>query len=230
MVDQPRINIAIDGYSSCGKSTLAKTIANHLGYLYIDTGAMYRAVTLYVLRKKISVFDREAVRQLLPEISIGFEATETGIRTLLNQEIVEDEIRGMTVAEQVSHIAVIPAVRRAMVRQQQEMAAQKGVAMDGRDIGTVVIPDAEVKVFLTAKMEVRVHRRYLQLQEKGQIEHKNSIRKNLYTRDYIDSTRSDSPLTQSPGAVLIDNSYLTPDEQLDMLLALVKNRLQKIVE
>lgn len=226
VVDSRPINIAIDGYSSCGKSTLAKAIANKLGYIYIDSGAMYRAVTLYVLRKNISVFDREAIQNLLPDIHISFQADQNGILTLLNDEIVENEIRGMRVAEQVSHIAVIPAVRRAMVRQQQKMAEKKGVAMDGRDIGTVVIPDAEVKIFLSAQMEIRVHRRYLQLLEKGQQADKNAIRKNLYTRDYIDSSRSDSPLTKSTGTILMDNSYLHPQEQLEMLYALVQLRLQ----
>jgi len=225
-VTQRRINIAVDGYSSCGKSTLAKGLALRLGYTYIDTGAMYRAVTLYAIRHNCSVFDRAAVAELLPDIHIRFETTQTGVSTLLNEEVVEEEIRGMAVAEKVSHIAVIPAVRRAMVHQQKEMAAQKGVAMDGRDIGTVVIPDAEVKIFLTASMEVRVQRRYQQLRKKGQAADIKAIRKNLYTRDYIDSTRSDSPLTRSEGAVVMDNTSITPEEQLEMSLALINYRLQ----
>lgn len=225
---QARINIAVDGYSSCGKSTLAKGLAQRLGYTYIDTGAMYRAVTLYADRQACSVFDRDAVEQLLPNIHISFQPTDSGVLTLLNGEIVEEEIRGMAVAEKVSHIAVIPAVRKAMVRLQKEMAARKGVVMDGRDIGTVVIPDAEVKIFLTAAMEVRVHRRYQQLVKKGQAAHLQAIRKNLYTRDYIDSTRSDSPLTQAPEAVLMDNSHINPEEQLEMSLALIRYRLQNL--
>lgn len=227
-VTKKRINIAIDGYSSCGKSTLAKALALRLGYTYIDTGAMYRAVTLYAIRRNCSVFDQSAIADLLPEINIRFQTTETGVCTLLNDEIVEEEIRGMAVAEKVSHIAVIPAVRRAMVQQQKAMAAQKGVAMDGRDIGTVVIPDAEVKIFLTASTEERVQRRFQQLQKKGMEADVFAIRKNLYTRDYIDSTRSDSPLTQAKDAVLMDNSNISPEEQLQMSLALVNYRLQNL--
>lgn len=223
---QKRINIAVDGYSSCGKSTLAKALALRLGYIFIDTGAMYRAVTLYALRRQCPVFDRTAVARLLPDIHLGFQTTQTGVLTLLNGEVVEEEIRGMAVAEKVSHIAVIPAVRRAMVEQQKAMAAEKGVVMDGRDIGTVVMPDAEVKIFLTARMDVRVQRRYLQLRKKGQHTNQIAIRKNLYTRDYIDSTRSDSPLTQAVSAIVMDNSNVSPDEQLEMSLALVNYRLQ----
>lgn len=227
-VTKKRINIAIDGYSSCGKSTLAKALALRLGYTYIDTGAMYRAVTLYTIRQRCSVFDRQAVANLLPDIHIRFQTTPTGVRTLLNEEVVEEDIREMAVAEKVSHIAIIPAVRRAMVQQQREMAAQKGVAMDGRDIGTVVIPDAEVKIFLTASTEKRVQRRFLQLQKKGMEADVFAIRKNLYTRDYIDSTRSDSPLTAAQDAVLMDNSNISPEEQLEMSLALVNYRLQNL--
>lgn len=222
-----RINIAIDGYSSCGKSTLARDLALRLGYIYIDTGAMYRAVTLHVQRQQCSVFDRQAVASLLPEITITFQTSPQGMQTILNGEVVEEEIRSMAVAQQVSQIAVIPAVRRAMVHQQKAMARQKGVAMDGRDIGTVVIPDAELKLFVTADMEVRVQRRLLQLLQSGQEAEQQAIRRNLYSRDYIDSTRSDSPLCKAPGAVLIDNSALSPDEQLEMVLALVHHRSQK---
>ena len=224
----PKINIAIDGHSSCGKSTLAKAIAQRLGYTYIDSGAMYRAVTLWVLRKGISVYDYQAVEKELPFINIQFSPTAEGILTHLNGELVEDQIRGMEVSNHVSPIAVIPAVRRAMVAQQQAIGKDKGVAMDGRDIGTVVFPNAEVKIFLTASMDKRVERRHLQLMEAGKETSVFDIRKNLHTRDYIDSTRSDSPLTKTEGAVVIDNTFLSREEQLEILDALVQYRFKQL--
>ena len=215
LLDSKKINIAIDGHSSCGKSTLAKALAHQLNYTYIDSGAMYRAVTLYTLRQKINVFDQAAVAELLPDIHIRFEQSGTGVRTLLNDRSVEEEIRSMEVS----------AVRKAMVRQQQHIGRDKGVVMDGRDIGTVVFPDAEVKLFVTAEMEERVRRRHLQLKQQGKKVSSGDIRKNLYTRDYIDSTRSDSPLTKAPDAVLFDNTSISEAEQMEMILALIRHRL-----
>lgn len=222
-----KINIAIDGHSSCGKSTLAKALAKALDYTYIDSGAMYRSVTLYAIQQQIDVFDHDAVAAVLQDIHIHFEPGKEGPQTFLNGTNVEKTIRGMEVAQKVSPVAVIPAVRRAMVRQQQLLGKNRGVAMDGRDIGTVVFPEAAVKIFLTATMATRVERRFQQLSQSGQEVSKNTILKNLYTRDYIDSTRSDSPLTKAPGAVVIDNTYLSESEQLAMVLGLVRHRIQK---
>lgn len=223
-----KINIAIDGYSSCGKSTLAQDLAKRLGYTYIDSGAMYRAVTLYALRQKLDIHNYQAVAQVLPDIHIHFSRKGDRNETFLNGENVETQIRDMEVAQWVSPIAVIPAVRRAMVQQQQALAKERGVVMDGRDIGTVVLPESEVKLFLTAHLETRLERRYLELIAKGKPVDRLSIKKNLLTRDYIDGTRSDSPLMKAPGAVTIDNTHLNPEEQLLMVLALVHYRQQKL--
>ncbi|MEO0339077.1 MAG: (d)CMP kinase [Bacteroidota bacterium] len=225
-MNHPKINIAVDGYSSCGKSTLAKALAHRLGYTFIDSGAMYRSVTLHALRKGVNPLDVEQVTALLPEINLHFEYQANTLITFLNHENVEGLIRTMEVSSQVSHIAVIPEVRRAMVAQQQAIGRQKGVVMDGRDIGTVVFPDAELKIFMVAAMETRVQRRFEQLQSQGKASTLHAIRKNLFTRDYIDSTRSDSPLKRAVGAVTIDNTYLTEQEQLAMVDALVQSRLQ----
>lgn len=221
----PRITIAVDGYSSCGKSTLARALAQSLGYTYIDSGAMYRAVTLYVLEQGIDPRDWEGVAAILPNIHIGFDIESGAPRTILNGRDVEDRIRSMEVSSHVSPIATIPAVRRKMVDQQQDLGEFGGIVMDGRDIGTVVFPDAEVKLFLTANMEERIRRRQKQLAHKGKDVVASDIRRNLFVRDYIDATRSDSPLTKAPGAVVIDNTNLTPIEQLSICLALVKSRL-----
>lgn len=223
----PRITIAVDGYSSCGKSTLARALAQSLGYTYIDSGAMYRAVTLYVLEQGIDPRDWEGVAAILPDIHIGFDIESGAPRTILNGRDVEDRIRSMEVSSHVSPIATIPAVRRKMVDQQQDLGEFGGIVMDGRDIGTVVFPDAEVKLFLTADMEERIRRRQKQLAHKGKDVVASDIRRNLFVRDYIDATRSDSPLTKAPGAVVIDNTNLTPIEQLSICLALVKSRLHE---
>lgn len=220
------ITIAIDGYSSCGKSTLAKALARELGFLYIDSGAMYRAVTLYALHQGVATTDPEALEALLPYIRIHFEHDNQQTRTFLNGRDVEDEIRRMSVSEKVSEVAAVPAVRRAMVAQQQALRTGRGIVMDGRDIGTVVFPDAELKIFLTADMEERVRRRILQLQAKGIQVEPAEIRRNLEQRDHIDSTRSDSPLRQADDAVVIDNTNLTETEQLAMMLALARERLR----
>lgn len=220
-----KIIIAIDGHSSCGKSTLAKAMARALGYLYIDSGAMYRAVTLFLQQKGIAPSDRRSVANVLPDIHIRFENHPSGPRTMLNDHDVEQEIRGMEVAAMVSSVAAIPEVRRQLVHQQQILGTEKGIAMDGRDIGTVVFPDSELKIFLTAGIEERVNRRLLQLQASGIFLSPNEIRHNLLERDYIDSTRSDSPLRKAPGCIVIDNSNLTEHEQLLMSLALAQARI-----
>jgi cytidylate kinase len=215
------IIIAIDGYSSCGKSTLAKALAQKLGYGYIDTGAMYRAVTLYFLRHHINLQDTEAIEQALRNIQIRFAATPEGNATFLNGENVETEIRQMPVSQKVSEVAAISAVRRVMVQQQQEMGKEKGIVMDGRDIGTVVFPDAELKLFVTADPMVRAQRRYDELIAKGQSVDFETIKQNLQERDRIDSTRADSPLRQAEDAIVIDNTNLTREEQLERAVKLV---------
>ena len=189
---------------------------------------MYRSVTLHALRKGVNSLDVEQVAALLPEINIHFEYQNNTLTTFLNGENVEGLIRSMEVSSQVSHVAVIPEVRRAMVAQQQSIGRQKGVVMDGRDIGTVVFPDAELKIFMVAAMDTRVQRRYEQLQSQGKPSNLHAIRKNLFTRDYIDSTRSDSPLKKATGAVTIDNTYLTEEEQLAIVDTLVQIRLQHL--
>ncbi len=220
-----RINIAIDGFSSSGKSTIAKALAKALGYIFIDTGAMYRAVTLYFLDRQIPLDDPQAVSDALRQMQIRFERDAQGRqRTILNGRDVEDEIRSMRVARAVSQVAAIPAVRRAMVHQQREMARSKGVVMDGRDIGTVVLPDAELKLFITARPEVRTQRRYRELLEKGLDITPEEVAENLAQRDYIDSHRKDSPLRQAKDAILLDTSDLSREEQVQKALQLVKNR------
>ena len=224
-----KITIAIDGHSSCGKSTMAKDLAREVGYIYVDTGAMYRSVTLYALRKKLfeedgSVKTKELEAEM-PNIHISFQLnTETGRPdTYLNGECVEKEIRSLEVSNHVSPIAAIGFVRRALVAQQQQMGKDKGVVMDGRDIGTVVFPDAELKVFVTASAEVRAQRRYDELKAKGMPADFDDILKNVQERDYIDSHREESPLRQAEDAILLDNSNMTIEEQKQWLLEQFKN-------
>lgn len=212
-----KIIIAIDGHSSCGKSTLAKGLANQLGYTYIDSGAMYRAVTLYFLRRHISLETPDEARRALEHIDIRFDA---GNHAILNGEDVELEIRQMDVSNHVSQVSAISAVRRAMVRQQQAMGRSKGIVMDGRDIGTVVFPGAELKIFLTASPEIRAQRRFKELQDKGVAISLEAVRENLLQRDHIDSTREDSPLRQAEDAIVIDNSDMNQEEQLAYALQL----------
>jgi CMP/dCMP kinase len=223
-----KIIIAIDGHSSCGKSTLAKALANRIGFAYIDSGAMYRAVTLFLLQNQIDPSNLQAVSKALEQISIHFEATQMGNRTFLNGQDVEEEIRQMPVSEKVSEVSAVSAVRRAMVRQQQEMGRNKGIVMDGRDIGTVVFPQAELKIFLTAEMEERARRRHRELSAKGWNVTLDEVRRNLTERDYIDSNRADSPLRQATDAVVIDNTHLTEQEQLELALALYRDRTGNI--
>lgn len=220
--DMKKIVIAIDGYSSCGKSTLAKGLAAALGYAYIDSGAMYRAVTLYSLQHNIDPDDEEAVIGTLPYITIHFENTGMSNHTFLNGEDVEEAIRQMDVSENVSQVSVISEVRRAMVKQQKALGRRKSIVMDGRDIGTVVFPEAELKIFLTADPEVRAQRRYKELTEKGVEVAIEAVRRNLAERDRIDSTRADSPLRQAEDAIVLDNTHLTPEAQLEKAIALAE--------
>lgn len=219
-----KITIAIDGHSSCGKSTMAKDLARKIGYVYVDTGAMYRAVTLYALRNNLFDTDggikEDELKSRMGDISISFRLnTATGRPdTYLNGENVEQEIRTMQVSNHVSPIAALPFVRQALVAQQQAMGKEKGVVMDGRDIGTVVFPDAELKVFVTASAEVRAQRRYDELKAKGMEADYNDILKNVQERDYIDSHRPTSPLRKADDAIELDNSNMTVDEQNDWLM------------
>jgi|TARA_B110000285_G_scaffold184065_1_gene208489 cytidylate kinase len=212
-----KIIIAIDGFSSCGKSTIANTLAQKLNYIYINTGAMYRAVTLYLLDNNIDYKDIEAVKSALPNIKIHFDFdVDKGNYTFLNDVNVEDEIRTMRVANAVSPVSSISEVRREMVCQQQEMGKIKGVVLEGRDIGTVVFPDAELKIFMTADVDIRTQRRYEESIKKGQDVSFEAVKRNLLERDRIDSTRKDSPLKQAEDARILDNSNLTPSEQLNL--------------
>lgn len=218
-----KIIIAIDGHSSCGKSTMAKALAQALNYTYIDTGAMYRAVTLFSLQENLwqgDILDTDALCCKLPSLSISFERTEDGeLHTFLNGKDVEKEIRTMEVSGHVSPVSTLGFVREAMVAQQQAMGQKKGVVMDGRDIGTTVFPQAELKVFVTARPEVRAMRRYKELQEKGDKTSFETVLANLTERDRIDSTRAISPLAKAVDARILDNSTLSIEEQNQLLLS-----------
>lgn len=214
-----KITIAIDGYSSCGKSTMAKALAKKIGYIYVDTGAMYRSVTLFALRNNLFNDDgsvkADELKVMLPQVHISFKLNaDTGLpEAYLNGEMVERDIRGMEVSSHVSPIAAIPFVREALVAQQKAMGKEKGVVMDGRDIGTVVFPDAELKIFVTASPEVRAQRRYDELLGKGQPADYDGILANVQQRDYIDTHRETSPLRQADDALVLDNSHMTIAEQ-----------------
>lgn len=223
-----KITIAVDGYAACGKSTLAKALAQKLGYVYVDSGAMYRAVTLYFLQHNINVEDATDIDKALRNIYIQFKNVDGENCTFLNGNNVEEEIRSMKVSDFVSPVATISAVRKAMVKLQQLMGIEGGIAMDGRDIGTVVFKDAELKLFLTASIEERTRRRLAELESKGVTDiTEEDVQKNLLQRDHIDSTRADSPLCQAEDAIEIDNSYLTPEEQLQYALELAKEVIEK---
>lgn len=219
-----KIIIAIDGFSSCGKSTMAKDLAHELGYIYVDTGAMYRCVALYALQHKLFFKDGEInipeLEAAMPNINISFKLNkETGRPdTYLNNENVENKIRTMEVSSHVSSIAAIPFVREALVAQQQKMGKDKGIVMDGRDIGTVVFPNAELKIFVTASPEVRAQRRYDELMEKGMEADYNEILENVKQRDYIDSHRDVSPLRKADDAIELDNSNISIEEQKQWLI------------
>ena len=218
-----KITIAIDGFSSCGKSTMAKDLAKEICYIYVDTGAMYRSVTLYALRHNLFNADgsirEEELKAQMKNINISFQLNKTTGKpdTFLNGENVEKDIRSMEVSSHVSPIATLPFVRAALVAQQQRMGAGKGIVMDGRDIGTVVFPDAELKIFVTASAEVRAQRRYDELKAKGMEANFNDILKNVEERDYIDSHRATSPLHKAPDAIELDNSNLTIAQQQQWL-------------
>lgn len=215
-----KIVIAIDGYSSCGKSTTAKLVAAELGYAYIDTGAMYRAVTLYFLQNHVSLTNPKEVQKALDNIEISFHYNPKAKRNevFLNGLSVEDEIRKMYISNNVSEVSVIPEVRRAMVAQQQNMGKKRGVVMDGRDIGTAVFPDAEVKIFMTADVDTRAKRRQQELLEKQQLVNLDEIKENLQKRDLIDSTRKESPLRRAEDAHLLDTSHMVIEEQVEFVL------------
>lgn len=210
-----KIIIAVDGYSSCGKSTFAKAIAKELGYIFIDTGAMYRAVTLWALRNGY-IDSEELIIKNLDQVNVNFRFNPDTEKsdTYLGDENVESEIRGMEVSNNVSAVSKISAVRKKMVSLQQQMGSKKGVVMDGRDIGTVVFPNAEIKLFMTASPEVRAERRYKELLGKGMNVSIDEIKKNLEERDYKDSHREESPLRKADDAILLDNSDMTPEEQM----------------
>lgn len=221
------ITIAIDGFSSTGKSTLAKQLAKHLGYIYVDTGAMYRAITLFAMQNGYiskDFLDKESLINSLPSIKLHFQFNaDLGFAEMyLNGENVENEIRTIEVSSFVSKIAEISEVRAKLVEQQQEMGKDKAIVMDGRDIGTVVFPDAELKIFMTASPETRAQRRFDELEAKGDVVTYEEVLENVQERDYIDTHREDSPLVMADDAIEIDNSYLTRKEQFDAVLELVE--------
>jgi len=223
-----KIIIAIDGYSSCGKSTLAKALAAHLGYAYVDSGSMYRCLTLLALRKgviKDHSFLEEEIIKLLPEMNLKFQFNPhtKSSDTYLNGENVEKEIREMIVSENVSKVSSIHAVRVKMIGIQRESAKDKGVVMDGRDIGTNVFPDAELKIFMTADTEIRTQRRFDELKSKGQHVSFSDVRDNLAMRDYEDTHRKENPLIQAKDAIVLDNSDITREQQLEFVLNLIKD-------
>lgn len=219
-----KITIAIDGHSSCGKSTMAKNLAREIGYIYVDTGAMYRSVTLFALRNRLfdasGNINADELEKRMGEIEISFKYNEQTGRpdTYLNGLLVENDIRTMEVSAHVSPVAALPFVREALVAQQRRMGNEKGVIMDGRDIGTVVFPDAELKIFVTASAEVRAQRRYDELKAKGMEADYEDILKNVKERDYIDSHREVSPLCKADDALELDNSYMTIEQQQAWLL------------
>ncbi len=227
------ITIAIDGFSSTGKSTVAKQLAKALGYIYVDSGAMYRAVTLYAMQNKLidaNFLNKEQLVAQLQDIEITFKFNEElGLAEVyLNGNNVEKEIRSMEVSQWVSQVSAVSEVRQQLVKQQQLFGKHKGVVMDGRDIGTVVFPDAELKLFMTASANVRAKRRHLELVEKGENISFNKVLKNVESRDYMDSTRKDSPLVKASDAIEIDNSEMTLKEQFEIVLGLAMEKIEWI--
>lgn len=224
-----KIIIAIDGYSSCGKSTLAKELAKELSYIYIDTGAMYRAVTFFFMKKNLltdGILDTENLDQHLLDITVHFERQSDGsLHTFLNQEDVETEIRTMKVSNLVSEVSKHAKIRAQLVALQQKMSEQKAVILDGRDIGTVVFPNAEVKLFLTADPQIRAQRRFDEIQAKGDEINFEDVFKNINDRDYQDENRAESPLRRAEDAIIIDNSHLNRKEQLEEALKIIKQKL-----
>ena len=228
---KPKINIAIDGYSSCGKSTIAKAVAKELNYIYIDTGAMYRAMTLYALQHGyVSSTGKVNVGALIPALDlvmINFKYNTDTLRyeTFLNGQNVEREIRTLQVSNNVSPVSTIKEVRQKLVRLQKRMAESKGVVMDGRDIGTVVLPDAELKLFMTADPKIRATRRFEELKSMGVDASLDEVLKNISQRDEIDTTRAHDPLIQAPDAIVVDNSHLTLEEQFQFVMNKVMQRI-----
>lgn len=218
--------IAIDGYSSCGKSTLAKALAKKLGFIYIDSGAMYRAVTLYFIRNNVNVNDPAAITDALQHIELNFHSRDYQSHITLNGEEVSEEIRQMPVSEYVSEVSANKLIRKEMVRQQQRMGKSKNIVMDGRDIGTTVFEDAQVKFFMTADPKIRAERRFKELQSKGDTSTTlEEVFENLAHRDYADTTRAESPLTRAEDAIILDNTELTEAEQLNFALDMVHQHL-----
>jgi cytidylate kinase len=214
--------IAIDGYSSCGKSTLAKALAQKLHFIYVDSGAMYRAVTLYFLRHHINLYDHEQVAEALKNIHLNFHSRDYQTHITLNDEEVSDEIRQMPVSDNVSAVAALREVRHEMVKQQQRMGRSKNIVMDGRDIGTTVFPDAQLKIFMTADPKVRAERRYKELYATNPDITLEEVFENLAHRDYLDTTRTESPLVRASDAIILDNTNMTPEEQLQFALDKIK--------
>lgn len=231
-MNQRKIIVAIDGYSSCGKSTIAKELARRAGYKYVDTGAMYRAVALFYLRaaadsRSVSADNlAERVTPMLKDINISFCTTSSGQHTLLNGEDVEKEIRTLEVGNMASQVSTIGAVRRFLVEQQQAMGREGGIVMDGRDIGTVVFPNAELKLFLTASPKVRAERRYKELIEKEGKADFEAVLRDVEERDYRDTHRAESPLRQAEDAIVVDNSCMTPDEQMQTVMKIFGERVE----
>lgn len=229
--DKSKITIAIDGYSSSGKSTMAKHLASEIGYRYIDSGAMYRAVTLFAMRHNMidsnGAIDTEALIDALPAIRIDFRPTDGGQITLLNDEDVEKEIRSLAVSSHVSEIAAIPAVRHALVAMQQAFGREGGIVMDGRDIGTTVFPNAELKIFVNASAETRAQRRLAEMLEKGANVSFEEVLANVVHRDHIDETREESPLRKADDALLLDNSTMSHEEQNTLLMEMFHNALNR---
>ena len=228
-----KIVIAIDGYSSCGKSTMAKDLAREVGYIYVDTGAMYRAVALFAMRNGVfdadDNIDEARLKTLLPDVKLTFKLnSETKLpEVCLNGECVERDIRTLEVSQHVSPIAALPFVREKLVEQQQAMGKEKGIVMDGRDIGTVVFPDAELKIFVTASAEIRAQRRFKELEAKGMPANFDEILQNVEQRDYIDTHRETSPLRQADDALVLDNSHLTIADQKVWLMEKFNERTQE---
>lgn len=216
--------IAIDGYSSCGKSTIAKALAKRLNFIYVDSGAMYRAATLYFLRNNVECNDHNAVLKALENIHVELHLENDYTQVLLNDEDVSEEIRLMPVSQNVSKVSAIKEVRQAMVKLQQKMGKTKNIVMDGRDIGTTVFPDAQLKVFMTAEPLIRAERRYKELKTKGDEVSVREVLDNLKERDLLDTTRQESPLRKADDAVILDNSHMSPEQQLEFVVNLYKNK------
>jgi len=228
-----RINVAIDGYSSCGKSTLAKQLAAHFGYVYIDSGAMYRAITLYAIQKgfiKDNFLVKDELIKSLHKINIEFHFNpQTGkSETILNGLNVEKEIRGMEVSNHVSVISLVKEVRRKLISLQQQLGIHKGIVMDGRDIGTAVFPDAELKVFMTADRDIRVQRRFEELKAKGQHVSLDEVQENISSRDHSDTTREENPLIKASDALVVDNSDLSQQEQFELVKGWIEERVNLV--